>query len=159
MKIETPHLKASRLTLIRGLPGSGKSTFAKSMNGVHAEADQYFYTGGSYVFDPSKLAVAHSQCLTKAVDALKSDESVVVANTFTTFKEMAPYLEAARQYGANVVVLNMKTQYEGVHNVPQAAVDRMKARWYDFPVSDQPSSVFVYNIYSDSVEQLGYYHE
>ena len=152
-------LKASRLTLIRGLPGSGKSTFAKYMNGVHAEADQYFYTGGSYVFDPSKLAAAHSQCLTKAVDALKSDESVVVANTFTTLKEMAPYLEAARQYGANVVVLNMKTQYEGVHNVPQAAVDRMKARWYDFTVSDQPSSVFVYNIYSDSVEQLGYYHE
>ena len=152
-------LKASGLTLIRGLPGSGKSTFAKYMNGVHAEADQYFYTGGSYVFDPSKLAAAHSQCLTKAVDALKSDESVVVANTFTTFKEMAPYLEAARQYGANVVVLNMKTQYEGVHNVPQAAVDRMKARWYDFTVSDQPSSVFVYNIYSDSVEQLGYYHE
>ena len=152
-------LKASRLTLIRGLPGSGKSTFAKYMNGVHAEADQYFYTGGSYVFDPSKLAAAHSQCLTKAVDALKADESVVVANTFTTLKEMAPYLEAARQYGANVVVLNMKTQYEGVHNVPQAAVDRMKARWYDFTVSDQPSSVFVYNIYSDSVEQLGYYHE
>lgn len=159
MKIETPHLKASRLTLIRGLPGSGKSTFAKSMNAVHAEADQYFYTGGSYVFDPSKVAAAHSQCLTKAVDALKSDESVVVANTFTTFKEMAPYLEAARQYGANVVVLNMKTQYEGVHNVPQAAVDRMKDRWYDFPVSNQPSSVFVYSIYNDSVKPLGYYHE
>ena len=72
---------------------------------------------------------------------------------------MAPYVEEARQHGANVVVLNMETQYEGVHNVPPATVDRMKARWYDFPVSDQPSSVFVYNIYTDSVEQLGYYHE
>ena len=152
-------LKASRLTLIRGLPGSGKSTFAKYMNGIHTEADQYFYTGGSYVFDPSKLAVAHSQCLDKAVEALKSGKSAVVANTFTTLKEMTPYLEAAHEYGATVVVLNMLTQYEGVHNVPQAIVDRMKARWYDFTVSDQPSSVFVYSIHNDSVKPLGYYHE
>lgn len=152
-------IKALRLTLIRGLPGSGKSTFAKSMNAVHVEADQYFYVDGVYVFDPSKLAAAHSQCLDKAVEALKSGKSAVVANTFTTLREMTPYLEAAHEYGATVVVLNMLTQYEGVHNVPQATVDRMKARWYDFPVGNQPSSVFVYDIYSDSVEQLGYYHE
>lgn len=156
MKIE---IKAPRLTLIRGLPGSGKSTFAKSMNAVHVEADPYFYIDGVYVFDPSKLAAAHSQCLDKAVEALKSGKSAVVANTFTTLREMTPYLEVAREYGATVAVLNMLTQYEGVHNVPQATVDRMKARWYDFPVSNQPSSVFVYSIHNDSVKPLGYYHE
>ena len=156
MKIE---IKAPRLTLIRGLPGSGKSTFAKSMNAVHVEADQYFYIDGVYVFDPSKLAAAHSQCLDKAVEALKSGKSAVVANTFTTLREMTPYLEVAHEYGATVAVLNMLTQYEGVHNVPQAIVDRMKARWYDFPVSNQPSSVFVSSIHNDSVKPLGYYHE
>lgn len=150
--------KALKLTLIRGLPGSGKSTLAGSMDAVHAEADQYFYIDGVYVFDPSKLAAAHSRCLGKAAEALKSGKSAVVANTFTTLKEMTPYLEAARKYGAIVVVLNMMTQYEGVHNVPRNVVDRMKARWYDFPMSDQPSGVSVYNVYDFSVVWLGYYH-
>lgn len=46
------------LLLIRGLPGSGKSTMAKEYakaGYVHCEADQFFEIDGQYRFDASKL--------------------------------------------------------------------------------------------------------
>lgn len=42
------------LLLIRGLPGSGKTTMAKQyaqIGYVHCEADQYFERDGEYRFD------------------------------------------------------------------------------------------------------------
>ena len=43
------------LYIVRGIPGSGKSTFAKTLGGIHIEADQYFVDGdGNYNFDGSK---------------------------------------------------------------------------------------------------------
>ena len=54
------------LILIRGLPGSGKSTMArvKYPNHIHLEADMYFEDDkGNYNFDPKKLKEAHKWCL------------------------------------------------------------------------------------------------
>ena len=41
------------LYLVRGVPGSGKSTFAKQLGGTHFETDTYFMVDGEYKFDPS----------------------------------------------------------------------------------------------------------
>jgi adenylate kinase family enzyme len=46
------------LFLVRGLPGSGKSTFATHIWNEYAvcEADKFFYDKeGNYNFDPSKI--------------------------------------------------------------------------------------------------------
>ena len=44
-----------KLIIIRGLPGSGKSTFAKSLNCTHFETDMYFTDSeGNYNFMPQK---------------------------------------------------------------------------------------------------------
>lgn len=47
------------LTLIRGLPGSGKSTMAKFIAGdtdaVHLEADMYFIKDGEYKFEQTQI--------------------------------------------------------------------------------------------------------
>ena len=45
------------LFLLRGLPGSGKTTLAKSLGGMHIEADNYFMVDGEYKFDASKLNI------------------------------------------------------------------------------------------------------
>jgi predicted kinase len=37
------------LFLLRGLPGAGKSTLAKSLGGSHMEADKYFMDKGEYI--------------------------------------------------------------------------------------------------------------
>ena len=50
------------LTLVRGLPGSGKSTFANWIWNEYAvcEADKFFYDKeGNYNFDAIKLREAH----------------------------------------------------------------------------------------------------
>jgi hypothetical protein len=70
------------LLLIRGLPGSGKTTMAKKYaqaGYVHCEADQYFEVGGEYRFDGSKLRAAHDDCLRRAIAAMDAGRSVVVA--------------------------------------------------------------------------------
>jgi len=48
------------LYIVRGIPGSGKSTFAKTLGGNHYEADMYFIgESGNYNFDPTKIKDAH----------------------------------------------------------------------------------------------------
>jgi len=97
-----------QLILIRGLPGTGKTTLAKQLvagaseDAKHCEADRFFYkpdrNGGlQYVFDPSKLPEAHANCLSRTEHALKDGRSVVVSNTFTQRWEMEGYLKLYAQ--------------------------------------------------------------
>ena len=63
------------LYLLRGLPGSGKSSVAKSLMNAqtgHVEADMFFMDNkGNYNFDVSKLEEAHKWCQ-KQVDGYMS---------------------------------------------------------------------------------------
>ena len=72
------------LFLLRGLPGSGKSTFAKALTGVYTiEADRYFMDGDEYKFDPSKLKDAHAWCQnTTRVWMTTGVKRITIANTF-----------------------------------------------------------------------------
>lgn len=81
------------LVLIRGLPGSGKSTYARRFYSgyVHCEADHYFYDkDGVYRYNPDLIRQAHAACQKKAREALRSGKSVVVSNTFVRQWEMLP---------------------------------------------------------------------
>lgn len=118
------------LVLIRGLPGSGKTTLAKQMTGhEHFEADQFFEVDGAYQFDASKLPAAHAWCVTAANKALSAGRDVVVSNTFTRRWEMRPYFDAAEKIGASVRVIEARGTWENVHGVPAEAIERMRARW------------------------------
>lgn len=129
-------VKVKTLYLIRGLPGSGKSTFAYdlAMNGfvsVRIEADQYFTKNGVYNFDASKLHLAHTWCQERARMYLESGSSIAVSNTSTTEREVAVYAEIAKETGANFVSLIVENRHGGVnqHNVPEANIEKMKNRF------------------------------
>jgi len=95
------------LVLIRGLPGSGKTTMAKEQfpDHIHCEADQYFTDEhGNFNFDPKFIEVAHEACFNKANDALGIGKSVVVSNQFRLLKEMKSYVTLADCYGAELKV-------------------------------------------------------
>jgi adenylate kinase family enzyme len=67
-----------QLIIVRGIPGSGKSTFASSLGIPHYEADQYFIgADGVYRFDFSKLGEAHRQCRVSVGKALLSSYKIV----------------------------------------------------------------------------------
>jgi len=123
------------LTLLRGLPGSGKSTLAKKMKSFameHFEADMFFMKDGVYRFDPNQLADAHDWCRSETEECLYHGKDVIVSNTFTTMREMKPYIEMANRYKATVAIYLCQGQFGSIHNVPDEAMQRMKARFvYD----------------------------
>jgi len=153
------------LLLIRGLPGSGKSTFAKlllSFDGYDYqnirwfEADMYFmehvdiswideedvaekgkafwvqHHGYEFVYkyDREKIGAAHVWCQKSVWEALQDKNAIViVSNTFSTKKELQPYIEMADKLDCKLTVLTVEGNFGSVHNVPEETINKMKNRW------------------------------
>ena len=123
------------LYLIRGLPGSGKSTFARKFEDFrHLEADMYFINGkGEYVFDASKIKDAHDWCKSTAKAFLSEGQNVIISNTFTRAWELSGYIETLEEYTSRIKVYKVIGNFKNIHNVPEEAIKSMKERWEDYP--------------------------
>lgn len=123
------------LVIIRGLPGSGKTTMAKVLALVgyeHYEADQFFEKSGHYQFDKSKLPAAHMWCYYKIKDAISRGQRCVVSNTFTQLWEAKPYIDVAKDSGFNVKIISAIGNWNSCHDVPEAVIINMRKRWEEF---------------------------
>lgn len=123
------------LTIVRGLPGSGKSTFARQemfyKNAIHLEADMYFIDNGEYKFNPQLISQAHRWCQESARIFLNNDYNVVISNTFTQKWEIEPYLKMAEAVGVNVKIYRCMGNYGSVHGVPETSLEKMRNRFED----------------------------
>jgi predicted kinase len=125
------------LYIVRGIPGSGKSTFAKTLGGKHFETDNFFMVDGEYKFDVTKLKAAHEWCQNSVNTAMilnittDLNNTIVVSNTFTQEWEMKPYFDMAETYGYRVFSLIVENRHGGVnqHGVPQDKLEIMKNRF------------------------------
>lgn len=123
------------LIIVRGLPGSGKTTLAYALvrSGLvlnHHEADQFFTDeDGAYNYLKSKIGKAHEWCIGCVEDSLKNGESCVVSNTFVRKREMKPYFELAERYGVDVQVITAQGPWKNEHDVPDEVITRMKQNW------------------------------
>jgi predicted kinase len=131
------------LYIVRGIPGSGKSTFAKKLvehDFLVCEADKYFVNKetGEYKFDFTKIKEAHKFCQdlveTYMKDSLVNDQfyrEIAVSNTFTQEWEMEHYMELAKKYGYTVFTLVVENRHGGknIHNVPDEIIEKMKQRF------------------------------
>lgn len=124
------------LLLIRGLPGSGKSTIAKMICDNrffwhHVEADMFMLsTTGEYEYSPQRLAMAHERCKQKAFELLSDGVSVVVSNTFTRKWEMEPYIAMVQHFPHIAVsIMTANGNFQNIHGVPAEKIEAMRQRW------------------------------
>jgi predicted kinase len=123
--------------ILRGVSGSGKSTFA-SMLARHNDgalvvtADDYFTDrDGLYKFDASKLGAAHTICYKRFEYALFHNpdvNTIIVANTNTSPRDFKNYVDAAEAYGAIVTYLVIENRHgnNDVHDVPSEVKERQR---------------------------------
>ena len=119
------------LYIVRGLPGSGKSSLAKKLTELVYSADDFFTNKkGEYNFNAKLLGKAHEWCWSKVRDAMFiGANAVAVANTFTQAWEAEKYYQIAEEYGYSVFVIECQNDFGNVHDVPQESIDAMKERW------------------------------
>lgn len=140
------------LTILRGLPGSGKSHRAKrlvldhmlkNVQAVAISTDEYFMAGKLYLFDPKELASAHYWNKKRCEKLMaKGIPEIIVDNTHTMLWEMRDVVELARKFSYDIEILTDKFGFSkdvqscvlnNSHGVPLEAVQRMSDRWESTP--------------------------
>jgi predicted kinase len=128
------------LILLRGIPGSGKSTLGHAIlnspqlttNTVLSADDLFVDSNGVYNFEPDRIKEAHNMCQQKCAEKMKLGiYKIVVANTFTQEWEMKPYYEMAERYNYRIHSVIVENRHDGVnvHDVPEEKIRQMKDRF------------------------------
>ena len=119
------------LYAFRGLPGSGKTSFAKSLNLKFFEADQYFEKFNDNKYDFKLLKKAHQYCYQSVKEELENGRSVIVSNTMTSEEEVLEYYSLAKELNVKFVSVILENRHNGesIHNVPISSIEKMKKRF------------------------------
>lgn len=129
------------LVLVRGIPGAGKTTFAKEHfvenNGYkHVEADMFFDKKEGYEFRADLISYAHRYSLSQTALYLYHGFDVVVSNTFTTAGEIQPYVDIANKLGVKFDIVSLTTDFGSIHNVPDDVMESFRSRYQELNADD-----------------------
>jgi predicted kinase len=131
-------MKTNSLILLRGLPGSGKTTLAKvlSEEGKYPifSVDDYFTNKetGVYEFNYKNNQYAYRQCEEQTEQSMLQHLSkIIVHNTFTLDWEPEPYFKLAAKYNYDLFVATVENYHEkgNVHNVSKEQLQKMAEKY------------------------------
>lgn len=136
-----------KVAILRGLPGSGKDTFIKSLaeeNRIKLEimsADDWFTRNdGDYIenYNPAEMGNAHADCFRRYMEAFDNPslDCVAVSNTNMQLFEMSPYILFANAKKVPVVIYEVNAgatakEYAefNTHGVPFKNIVKMLESW------------------------------
>jgi predicted kinase len=125
------------LIILRGLPGSGKTTLAAvfSEEGKYPDfsVDDYFTDeNGHYEFRFQENHLAYKQCEEGVRAAMQQGApKIILHNTFTMEWEMEPYFKLASAYAYRLHVLTVENRHgsTNVHDIPEEQLERMRTKY------------------------------
>ena len=133
------------VTIMRGLPGSGKTHWVRT-NKPQAKvvsADLFFMDGFEYKYDSRRLGEAHNWCLRQYIQLLNiytlgGDLDIVVDNTNTGVFEIAPYYRLAEVFGFDVGIVWIQSSTlvcmaRNTHGVPPVSIQSMANKFDCLP--------------------------
>jgi predicted kinase len=124
-----------RLIIMRGIPGSGKSTVAQGLadklDARVFSTDDYWYREDPMVYkwDADKIGEAHQWNQDRTESAMKVGYDVIIDNTNLDQYAADPYIKLAKQYGYRISVVTVDTDIK-------TCIERNHARKPDRRVPD-----------------------
>lgn len=126
------------LILLRGLPGSGKSSLAESLseNGKYPvySVDDFFTDKitGAYKFEFEKNHMAYKACEENVKKAMNSGiQKIFLDNTFTLEWEMETYFKLASGFNYRVFVVTVEKRHNGknIHGISDDQLKKMAEKY------------------------------
>ena len=139
-------LDGATVFIMRGIPGSGKSTLTKDIKNVSLQknyqcrvlsADDFFtFSNGEYDFNPVFLKDAHEDCLRDFCNRITAGYFVIVVdNTNIDPQDFDHYVKIATAFGYKVNIVSLfvtpETGDRNIHKVPPETINRMYLKLND----------------------------
>jgi predicted kinase len=126
------------LILLRGLPGSGKTTLAEllSEQGTYPvfSVDDYFTdpVSGAYHFEFKENHLAYKQCEERTKAAMQQGSpKIILHNTFTIGWELETYFKLAAEFDYTVFVCTVENYHghQNKHHIPDEQIAKMAEKY------------------------------